>query len=73
MEKEALQELLGTDRPCTIISSSGECYKVPHPDFVSVAPGTSTVVIVYRSTGQGFSILDLTTIADVQVSHSDAA
>lgn len=69
MEKAAIKEILATNHPFTIVSGSGQKYDVSHPDFVSVAPGEGTTVIVYGPDGTGFSILDLATITDVQVGH----
>ncbi|MCB1236262.1 MAG: hypothetical protein KDM91_14430 [Verrucomicrobiae bacterium] len=66
MEKPALQEFLATNLPFTIVTASGERYEVAHPDFVSIAPGAGTTVIVFGKDGVGFSLLDLTTISDVQ-------
>ena len=70
MEKEALQEFLATNLPFTIVSSSGEMYEVEHPDFVTVAPEEGTSVIVFGQDGIGFSLLDLSTISDVRLSHA---
>ncbi len=72
MEKEAFQEFLTTNLPFTIISTGGERYEVAHPDFVTVAPGEGTSVIVFGEDGIGFSLLDLSTISDVQLDHAGA-
>ncbi len=66
MEKAAITELLATNEPFTIVTASGQKYEVSHPDFVSVAPGEGTIVIVYGPDGIGFCILDLSTISDIQ-------
>ncbi|MEM9478078.1 MAG: hypothetical protein AAGA58_00295 [Verrucomicrobiota bacterium] len=59
--------MLGSNLPFTIVCVSGERYEVAHPDFISVAPGEGTSVIVYGKDGVGFSLLDLSTISDVQL------
>ena len=69
MEKAAITELLTTNQPFTILRASGQRYEISHPDFVSVAPGEGTTVIVYGPDGVGFSILDLQTITDIQFGH----
>ena len=69
MEKAAITELLTTNQPFTILTASGQRYEISHPDFVSVAPGEGTTVIVYGPEGVGFSNLDLHTITDIQFGH----
>ena len=70
MQKEAITEILATNQPFTIVSASGQRYGVSHPDFVSIAPGAGSAVIVFGPDGIGFSILDLSTITDVQLGHA---
>ena len=69
MEKVAITELLATNQPFTISTASGQKYEVSHSDFLSVAPGEGTTVIVYGPDGLGFSILDLQTITDIRYGH----
>ena len=70
MEKAALREMLASNLPLAIITAGGERYDIGHPDFVSLAPGEGTTVIVYGEDGIGFSLLDLSTITDVKISHA---
>jgi len=72
MEKDAFKEMLSTNLPLTIVTAGGEKYDVVHPDFVSVAPGEGTAVIVFGEDGIGFSLLDLSTVTDVKLSHASA-
>jgi len=72
MEKAAFKEMLASNLPLTIVKAGGEKYHVDHPDFVSVAPGEGTAVIVFGEDGVGFSLLDLSTITDVKLSHAAA-
>ena len=69
MEKAAIREILATNHPFTVVTASGQKYEISHPDFVSVAPGEGSTVIVYGPDGIGFSILDLATITDIQLGH----
>ncbi|MEM7697027.1 MAG: hypothetical protein AAF236_01325 [Verrucomicrobiota bacterium] len=73
MEKEDFREMLSHNLPMTIVSSSGEKYEVPHPDFVHLAPEQGTAVIVFKEKGIGFNLLDLSTISDVQLSSAERA
>ena len=72
MDKSAFTELLSLNLPITILTASGQTYEVGHPDFISVAPGSGTSVIVYGKDGVGFSLLDLSTITDVRVESMSA-
>lgn len=67
MEKESLREALASNFPVTITTTSGKTYGVEHQDYVSIAPGDATTVIVYPKQGPGFGILDLKTITEVSV------
>ena len=67
MEKPAFLELLASNLPLCIVTAGGERYEVGHPDFISVAPGSGTSVIVYGENRIGFSLLDLSTITDVEL------
>jgi len=71
MEKEALREALAANLPVTIVTASGKTYEVTHQDYVSIAPGEATTVIVYAQQGSGFSILDLKTITDVSINGAN--
>ncbi|MEM7681559.1 MAG: hypothetical protein AAF288_06365 [Planctomycetota bacterium] len=55
-------------QPFTIHVADGRAFKVRHPDYVSRSPAGRTV-IVYGD-GDGFSILDLLLITEIEV-HPD--
>jgi len=66
MDRDALQEIMATNQPLTLLTAGGERYEVHHPDYLSVAPAPGTAVIVFKRDRPGFSILDLSTITDAQ-------
>ena len=72
MEKSAFAELLSSNLPITIITAGGQTYEVGHPDFITVAPGQGTTVIIFNEDGIGFNLLDLATITDVKVESLSA-
>lgn len=72
MEKNSLREILATNCAFVIVTAGGERFEIGHPDFVSVSPDPGTAVIVHKEDGLGFSVLDLSTISDIQLHHVGA-
>jgi len=51
-------------RPVRLLTSSGESYLVPHPDFLIFSP-TGRTCLVYAEDGESFATLDVLTITQV--------
>jgi hypothetical protein len=52
--------------PFTIHMADGRSFHVPHPDFLSISPA-GTTVIVYQE-GEEFSILDMLLMTEIEMS-----
>lgn len=67
MTRERVQTLRDASpfRPFVVHMADGRSFRVPHRDFVSVAPAGRTL-IVYGE-GEAFSILDLLLVTELEV------
>jgi hypothetical protein len=66
MTVKAIQDFLNAApfRPFTLVTASGEKYRVPHPDYVTFTP-SRRVALVYQDE-ELFNALDVLTITDIQ-------
>jgi hypothetical protein len=64
---EAIEAFLSATpfRPFQLVTTSGEPYTVPHPDFMTFSPSRRTCN-VYAKDGEFFSTLDVLNITDIQ-------
>jgi len=53
-------------RPFTIHLADGRSFQIPHREFLSHSPSGRTV-IVYDDNGDGFSVLDLLLVTELEI------
>jgi hypothetical protein len=58
-------------RPFVIHMADGRSFSIPHPDFLSISPA-GTTVIVYQD-GEEFSILDMLLMTEIEMNPASNA
>jgi hypothetical protein len=59
-------------RPFVIHVADGRSFRVPHRDFVSHTPGGRTLIVYDEDDDEGFSILDLLLVTEIEMERNGA-
>jgi hypothetical protein len=65
MTVQAIQNFLHATpfQPFTLVTASGQSFRVPHPDYVTFSPARRTALVY--SDDERFDVLDVLTITEI--------
>ncbi len=67
MDSRLLEQQIRSHQPFTIVTASGDRYRVPSPDFIHFSPSRTAVFVFWTDdAGDNFAIIPLLTISSVE-------